>query len=202
MPLAGALPDFRVSPLLLLSSRFAEARVSLDTRAKTTLIFVAWVLQVRPLIKLGFNEARLVWIEAQRVGARRGKLVTGEMVADIVNRLKKEDLKLEHHGTLRQGTTTGAKLGCGSPSSVHSEPTAAARMPVTDVQLGESCQASVDGMLLLADFEALRSRANALADGEKQRILQKVTIFALTSVNEVILRDCSYLAAFIIDFYQ
>lgn len=115
-----------------------------------------------------------MWIEAQRLGSRQGKLVTGEMVAEIVNRLKKQDPL--GHATVRQRLSGISKTGSGSHEAFE-RPVTSTEKSDFDAQLSESHRPSLDMVLLLADFEMLRTRANLLVEEERKRILLEVSTF-------------------------
>ncbi|GMH39191.1 hypothetical protein BSKO_07089 [Bryopsis sp. KO-2023] len=109
--------------------------------------------QVRPLIKLGFDEAREVWIEAQKEARREGKPVTGELVADLVGRFQRN--------SFGRAWTRSGKGGRGSPC-LRSNP------------VGEENPASsFRTVLLMAEFEQLRAKIHGLTLWEKEKILNE-----------------------------
>lgn len=111
--------------------------------------------QVRPLIKLGFDEAREVWIEAQREARREGKPVTGELVADLVGRFQRHSFGRAWTRSSK-GPRAGPGLRSASSPSAEDNPTS-----------------SFATVLLLAEFEQLRAKVKGLSQWEKEKILSE-----------------------------
>lgn len=108
--------------------------------------------QVRPLIKLGFDEAREVWSEAQKEARREGKPVTGELVADLVGRFQRN--------SFGRAWTRSGKGGRASPI-LRNNPLDGEDTPAS----------SLRSVLLMTEFEQLRAKVDGLTLWEKERIL-------------------------------
>lgn len=146
-----------------------------------------WVLQVRPLIKLGFDEARLVWMEAQRIGARDGKSVTGELVSEIVSQLEKS--RSGSVSRTRHNTLSRVESSAYPATLLTSSPAASLERSVSPCS---SFQTGLDASQLSADFEHLRAKIKVLPAGDKEQLLLRVC--CETSVNfRVLVNDLTQL---------
>jgi len=128
--------------------------------------------QVRPLIKLGFDEARDVWMEAQRRTREDGKPVTGELVAELVGQLNRprgyeeaaNQRKMRPH-------TKPRRWGQDSDASCTDDE------DFEGAREGQAGQRETDdiqpAVLLLAEFERLRERVKDLPHQHRERLLME-----------------------------
>jgi len=125
--------------------------------------------QVRPLIKLGVDDARNVWLEAQRRTKEDGKPVTGELVAELVSQLNRPRVSEETIQRKMQPHTKPRRWSQDSDAScTEDEDFEDARGEQTVRREAGEIQSAV---LLLAEFERLRGRAKELPQRLRERLL-------------------------------
>lgn len=124
---------------------------------------------MRPLIKLGFDEARLVWMEAQRIGARDGKSVTGELVSEIVSQLEKS--RSGGASRTRHSTLSRVESSAYPPTPITSSPAVSLDQSASQCS---SLHANLDATQLSADFEQLTAKVKVLPAGDKEQLLLRV----------------------------
>eukprot|EP00803_Ostreobium_quekettii_P009562 evm.model.scf_1662.1 EVM.evm.TU.scf_1662.1 scf_1662:3094-5175(-) len=125
--------------------------------------------QVRPLIKLGFDDARNVWLEAQRRTKEDGKPVTGELVAELVSQLNRPRGSEEAMQRRMRPHTKPHRWGQDSDASGTEDE------DFEDVRGEQAVRREADeiqsAVLLLAEFERLRERAKELPQRLRERLL-------------------------------
>ncbi|CAD7697966.1 unnamed protein product [Ostreobium quekettii] len=128
--------------------------------------------QVRPLIKLGFDDARDVWMEAQRRTREDGKPVTGELVAELVGQLNRPRGSEEATNQRKMRPHTKPRRWCqdSDASYTDDEDFEGAREEQAGRRDADDIQPAV---LLLAEFERLRERVKDLPQQQRERLLME-----------------------------
>ena len=124
---------------------------------------------------MGFEDARNVWLEAQRRTKEEGKPVTGELVAELVGQINVAKGQQDASNQRKMRPHTKPRRWGHDSDASHTDDEAwagavaeeAPRREVDDTQ---------SAVLLLAEFERLRERVKDLPQQQRERLLMEVGV--------------------------
>lgn len=128
--------------------------------------------QVRPLIKLGFEDARNVWLEAQRRTKEEGKPVTGELVAELVGQINVAKGQQDASNQRKMRPHTKPRRWGHDSDASHTDDEAWAGAVAEEAPRRE-VEDTQSAVLLLAEFERLRERVKDLPQQQRERLLME-----------------------------